>query len=199
MLSFTPTNRLLLLSCMSFAVVSDLAADDRSRQVDFGTDVRPILAKHCFTCHGPDEDAREADLQLDEERGATRDLGGYQAIKPHDPDASELIARITSDDPDVRMPPGDEKPPLSQQEIQTLKDWIQAGGHYETHWSFVPPEPVVVPDVQNQRWCRGEIDQFLLKKMQQTGLKPAKVAAKANLVRRVYLDLTGNHTDSRGS
>ncbi|NND99905.1 MAG: hypothetical protein HKN47_21505, partial [Pirellulaceae bacterium] len=79
--------------------------DDVDDRVEFGRDVRPILAKHCFTCHGPDPDARQADLRLDTQDGSRGDLGGYQAIMPRDPDASELITRITSEDDDVRMPP----------------------------------------------------------------------------------------------
>ena len=84
------------------AVALSLACGQRGQPTSVSDrDVRPILAKHCFTCHGPDADAREADLRLDTQQGATADLGGYQAIKPGDVRASELITRVTSDDPDL--------------------------------------------------------------------------------------------------
>ncbi len=159
--------------------------------VNFGRDVRPILAKHCFTCHGPDADAREADLRLDTFQGATADLGGYQAIKPHDVDASELIIRTTSDDPDFRMPPADSHPPLSPGEIEMLRRWIQSGGNYEVHWAFVSPQPPSIPDVADRDWCCGPIDRFTVKRMDDAGLSPSEPAARANLIRRVYLDLAG--------
>jgi hypothetical protein len=149
------------------------------------------MAKHCFTCHGPDAEAREADLRLDTAEGATADLGGYQAIKPHQPDQSELIKRITSKDPDDRMPPADSHAPLSDREIELLSEWIARGGEYSTHWSFLPPRDVAVVDVADASWCRGEIDRFVLRRIEQAGLEPSESVDRANLMRRVYLDLAG--------
>ncbi len=171
-----------------FAACPQCLGDEK---VNFGREVRPILAKHCFTCHGPDPEARQADLRLDTQAGATADLGGYQAIKPGDIDDSEVFTRITSDDPDTRMPPADAHVPLNQHEIDILSAWIAAGGNYETHWSFVPPKPITVPDVNASGWCRTAIDRFTIKRMEQAGLSPSEPAAKANLIRRLYLDLAG--------
>ena len=86
------------------AVTSVLVTRVKGEAPDFGRDVRPILAKHCFTCHGPDPDARESDLRLDQQGAAFADLGGYAAIKPGDPDASEIIVRVTHEDAEMRMP-----------------------------------------------------------------------------------------------
>ncbi len=94
----------------------------------FNRDVRPILALSCFECHGPDENAREADLRLDTRAGATADLGGHQALKPGDPKSSELVRRITSNDPDEKMPPPDSGKSLNAEQIETLRRWISGGG-----------------------------------------------------------------------
>lgn len=158
---------------------------------DFNRDVRPILAKHCLTCHGPDADAREADLRLDTQSGSREDRGGYQAIKPGSVDESELFARITSDDEDIRMPPGDAHPPLSDADIATLRAWIESGGEYKVHWAFRPPAEPTVPEVEDSDWCRGTIDRFILNRMQQNGLSPSRPAEPEALIRRVYLDLLG--------
>ncbi len=159
--------------------------------VDFNRDIRPLLAKQCFTCHGPDEHAREGDLRLDQRSGAIADAGGYQVIKPGDSAASEIMARVLSDDPDTRMPPADKGPPLSAAEIATLAQWIDDGATYEQHWSFIPPQRSTVPDVDLPEWCRGVVDRFVLSRMQQAGIQPSLPADRHELVRRLFLDLTG--------
>jgi hypothetical protein len=159
--------------------------------VNFNRDVRPILAKHCFTCHGPDENAREAGLRLDTQAGSREDLGGYAAVKPTAANESEIIIRVTSDDDDLRMPPADSHPPLSDQEIQTLSQWIAAGGDYEAHWAFLPAQSVTVPFDAADGWSRGPIDRFVLHRMTATGLSPAEPADRETLIRRLYLDLLG--------
>lgn len=182
------TGCLLLVATVIAPVVG--VADE---EPDFGRDVRPILAKNCFTCHGPDPDARESGLRLDERDAAIEDLGGYAAVIPGDSESSELMVRILSDDEDVRMPPGET--PLTEAEIETLRQWIDAGGNYTEHWSFVGPEAPTIPDVNAQRWCRGEIDRFVLAKIEQNGLTPETMADREALIRRLYLDLTGTTPD----
>src|SRR5262245_42635565 len=93
---------------------------------DFRFDVRPILAKNCFSCHGPDEAHRQADLRLDE-RTAAIDSG---AIVPGSPNESELVRRITSDDPEERMPPPKSGRHLTDFEIELLRSWIADGAKY---------------------------------------------------------------------
>ena len=171
-----------LLPLLGFGCVT------HSFAVDFRREVRPILAKHCLKCHGPDENAREADLRLDIQDGAHADLGGYQAVTPGKPHASELIARVTSDDRDLRMPPGES---LSRTEVETLRSWIAAGGEYEEHWAFLPAVRPKIPRVANRAWANGPIDRFVLRQMEQAGLTPADPADKVALMRRVYLDLVG--------
>ena len=96
-------------------------------KVDFNRDIRPILAKNCFACHGPDEESREADLRLDTAKGATEEHDGRRAIVPGKPDSSELIARIESFDPDKAMPPLASGGELTEAEKKLLRDWIASG------------------------------------------------------------------------
>ena len=108
--------------------------------VDFEREIRPILANHCFQCHGPDEGARQADLRLDVRDVATLALdSGDVAIVPGDPEASQLLLRVTADDPDLIMPPADHGNPLDAAQIDLLQRWISAGAPYAVHWAFVAP------------------------------------------------------------
>jgi hypothetical protein len=112
------------------------AADgDSASQVRFNRDVRPILSDRCFLCHGPDqssEQAKESDLRLDDRESAIEyDIFDFSAA-----DDSVLMERITSNDPDLQMPPpGSQKKKLSPTEIETVKKWIQQGAKYEKHCS----------------------------------------------------------------
>ncbi len=164
---------------------------EENPDVRYGRDVRPILAKHCFKCHGPDPDARESGLRLDLQETATGTAGGFAAIVPGDPDSSEVMLRVTSDDEDARMPPSDAQPPLGEEEIAILRRWIAAGGQYETHWAFIAPRRPPVPDVKDMEWCTGEIDRFVLRRLEDARLRPSGPAERAQLIRRLYLDLTG--------
>ncbi|MGI9472650.1 MAG: DUF1553 domain-containing protein, partial [Rubripirellula sp.] len=104
---------------------------------------------------------------------------------------SELLVRVTSDDPDVRMPPADSAAPLSSEEIDVLRRWIAAGGNYEKHWAFQSPVRPALPNVSNVTWCRDPIDRFVLSRMEAAGLEPASEASRETLIRRLYLDLNG--------
>jgi hypothetical protein len=160
-------------------------------EVDFARQVQPLLADRCLACHGPDEASREAGLRLDTLAGATADLGGYRAIAPGDPEASELIRRIASDDPGEVMPPPEAGPPLRTEEIELLRGWIAAGAAFQQHWAFVPPRRPALPSVETTRWPRNAIDSFVLSRIESAGLTPSPPADPYTLVRRVYLDLTG--------
>ena len=127
------------------------AADDRVR---FNRDIRPILSENCYFCHGPDDNARQSDLRFDTEQGAKE-----YAIVEGDSEASELFARISSEDADMVMPPPDSERSLSKDQIELIAKWIDQGAAYEGHWSFIPPERPPLPDSTDG--SLHPIDQFI--------------------------------------
>lgn len=159
--------------------------------IDFNRDIRPLLSNRCLICHGPDEEERAADLRLDSLDGATMDLGGYAAIIPGDPAESELFVRITTDDPDLRMPPPENGNGFTEAEVDLIRRWIEQGAAYAKHWSYVPPKRPRLPPVRNPSWVRNPIDQFILSKLDEMDLKPSPEADRYTLARRLSLDLTG--------
>lgn len=161
-------------------------------QVDFNRDVVPILSGNCFKCHGPDPEQRQAGLRLDHRDVATKPLdSGETAIVPGKPDKSELVRRIFSSDPDVRMPPPASKKELTDAQKKTLRDWIAAGAVYEPHWSFVAPKQSPLPAVKQKAWPKNPLDYFVLAKLEAEGLHPSPEADRYTLIRRVSLDLIG--------
>ena len=159
--------------------------------VDFNQDIRPLLADKCFACHGPDAHERKADLRLDTEAGAHADLDGYRAIEPGEPDESELLARILTDDEDDVMPPRKTGKIVTKDEAELLRQWIAEGGKYDDHWAYRPlaqPEPPAVPDGMA---ARNAIDHFITAKLAANKLQQSPEADRVTLIRRLSLDLTG--------
>jgi hypothetical protein len=153
----------------------------------FNRDIRPILSDRCFPCHGHDAGNRKAELRLDTPEGATE-----WAIVPGDAENSEVILRVSSDDPDYRMPPAtSHRPPLKPQQVELLRRWIDAGGEYEPHWSYIRPERPSPPAIDPSARARNPIDRFLSEKQQQHNIQPAAEADRVTLARRLYFDLTG--------
>ncbi len=160
--------------------------------VRYSRDVRRILSDRCFQCHGPDASKRAADLRLDEFAAATAPRDGGAAIVPGDPGASELWRRISSDDPDERMPPASaNKAPITAAEREVLRRWIEQGAEYEAHWAFVPPQRPEPPAVESPTWARNPVDAFVLARLEQAGTRPSPESDAETLLRRVFLDLTG--------
>ncbi len=175
--------RFLFPTILLFSLFSVLQGED---EVDFSRDIRPLLSDRCFKCHGFDDASREADLGLHTFDQATRDLGGYRAIAPGDVSASEVIARLTSDDPDEMMPPpAANKPKFSAEELAKVKQWIKGGAKYEELWSLKAPKKADVPDSDKA------IDFFVDRKLAGKQLKANPKADSHTLIRRLSLDLTG--------
>jgi mono/diheme cytochrome c family protein len=124
------------------AAPADVAA---SPKVEFNSDVRPILMDVCISCHGPDSASRKADLRLDKRDAAVE----MAAITPGDPDSSEMIRRILSEDAEEVMPPPETKKHLTEEQKQTLVRWIEQGAEYQPHWSFIAPTRPELPPVKN--------------------------------------------------
>jgi len=177
---------------LAFLLMTLFAPPDNRIQaadgIDFGRQVQPLLARRCFPCHGPDK--AESGLRLHTLRTATERLeSGVQAIVAGRPNESELVRRVTADDPDLRMPPGDT--PLTAAEIGLLRGWIEAGAAWKTHWAFEPLGDPKPPAVTRSAWVRNTIDAFVLRRIEERGLQPAQAADPRQLIRRVYHDLTG--------
>src|SRR6266849_4704477 len=159
-----------------------------ARQVSFSRDIRPILNQNCVLCHGGVRQKNGVSFIFREEAlGVGK--SGRPTIVPGKPDASELIARLTSTDPEARMPY--HAPPLSPQQILLLRQWIKEGAKWEDHWAFVAPKPQPLPVVKRSEWARQPLDRFVLARLEKEGLAPSPEAEKASLLRRVSLDLTG--------
>ena len=102
-----------------------------------------------------------------------------------------MVSRITSDDPDIKMPPEGSNLSLTDHEKALISRWIDQGAEWKPHWAFIPPEKSSLPKVKNKRWTKNEIDYFTLAKMEEKGLEPSEEASKEKLIRRLSFDLTG--------
>lgn len=159
--------------------------------IDFFKHVRPILAQHCFQCHGPDAAARKGDLRLDLKADSFAQRDDYFVVKPGDPGASELIRRIRAEDPRDLMPPKKTGDSLSPKQIEILEAWIAQGAPWAEHWSFSAPVRGEVPTVADPGWVRDPIDAFVLARIEAAGLRPESEASRESWLRRASFDLTG--------
>lgn len=165
------------------------AADE---PVNYNRDIRPILSNTCYKCHGPDDKQRQAGLRLDTEEGSRQKLeSGGVGIAPGKSAESLIYQRITSTDPNIRMPPADSGKSLKPEEIALIERWINEGAKYEKHWSFIAPKRPALPEVQETAAVRNEIDRFVIARLEKEGMKLSPEASKESLIRRVTLDLTG--------
>lgn len=156
-----------------------------SGTVDFARDVRPILSKACFQCHGPDEATRQAELRLDVPESART------VITTAPSDQSEMMLRIMSEDADVQMPPADSLHQLSTAQKETLVRWLNSGAPYEEHWALAPIVRPDVPELASSLWCSNPIDAYVLQMLRKRGLEPNVRADNHTLVRRMHLDIAG--------
>ncbi|MFY8202439.1 MAG: DUF1549 domain-containing protein, partial [Pirellula staleyi] len=182
----------LALACFRGEFLGPNAAA-QAEEIEFNRDVRSILSENCFACHGPDQNKREGGLRLDNRDGAIAPSdSGKVAIVAGNPDHSELIARILSDDPDVHMPPARSEKHLTTAQKETLRQWVAQGAKYQSHWAFIPPVRPSLPKLTNIAAEQANpIDLFIRGRLEREGILPAKEADKVTLIRRATLDLTG--------
>lgn len=181
------TRRLLL--CWAALIVALQMQGICADRVQFNREIRPILAEHCWQCHGPDRQARKSGLRLDVREYAVKPAeSGANSIVPGSPDASELMRRITSSDLNERMPPADTHERLSPTQISTLRKWIEQGAEYEQHWAF---RPIARPSVPQVDGVEHPIDAFVVARLTPLGRSLAGEASRERLLRRLTLTLTG--------
>ncbi len=157
----------------------------KTTTVDYERQIRPLLSDRCYTCHGPDAAERQADLRLDVRREAIASV-----IVPGSSAESELIARVTNSDPDLRMPPAESnRKPLTESEADLLRQWIDAGAPFSKHWAYVPPNRAGISGASSA--TPAAIDDFIESKLQASELSPSPPADARTLVRRLSFDLTG--------
>lgn len=168
------------------------AQSGKSGEILFNRDIRPIFSETCFHCHGPDEASREEDLRFDDPASAFAERdGGYYALVPGDPEASEAWWRINEEWEEDRMPPPDSNMVLTEQQKATIKLWIEQGAKYETHWAFEVPQKPTPPEATFADWSDSPIDRFIGARLAEEGLTPNREADRRTLIRRLSFDLTG--------
>jgi len=195
------------LVALSLTVLSapDLLAQDAAGVDFFEKKIRPILVERCYECHAADKKVKGG-LLLDTAEGWKKGGDTGPAIIPGDLEKSLLIKAVQYHDTDFQMPP---KNKLPQAEIAALEQWVKMGApDPRTHkvtlaksgmsveegrnfWSYKPPQKVAAPSVKDTAWVRGEVDKFLLAKLEAKNLKPSGDTDRATLARRVYFDLIG--------
>ena len=172
----------LLVGFMLAPALVSLAVE----KIDYNRDIRPILSENCFSCHGFDEKARKAKLRLDQSESAYEDRKGITAIKPGDLKESAVWERVISEDEDEVMPPPKSHLKLTVSDKAKIRSWIEQGGKYAGHWSFIPPQKSAIPaDAKNA------IDGFVRQRLEKDGLHPSKEADRVTLIRRLWFDLIG--------
>ncbi|MCB1097823.1 MAG: PSD1 domain-containing protein [Verrucomicrobiae bacterium] len=170
------------LTCLLLAALLILHETVYAGGGSFNANIRPILQNKCFACHGPDKNARKADLRLDLREAA------LEVLAPGDPDSSAVLHRIREREVEDRMPPAETHKSISEEELATLTQWISEGAAYQDHWAFIPP---MRPDLPALAGAGHPIDSFIAARLKQAGLEMSRPADKATLIRRVSLDLTG--------
>ncbi len=200
--------RIFLLVAVLFASSSirSVAAEAGSEPIEFfETKIRPLFAENCYTCHSQKAEKLKGNLRLDTPEGVLHGGSTGPAIVPGDPDASLLIKAVRYTDPDLKMPPKNKK--LSDEQIASLEAWVKMGAPLPRstaaraiadiaeirarHWAFQPMRKPTPPAVRNERWVQTPLDNFVLARLEKKNLKPAAVADRRTLIRRVTYDLIG--------
>ena len=180
-------NRLILLLAISLTWTLPAFAAEK---IDFSRDIQPIFAAHCTKCHGMDKP--KAGLNLMTEKGLRSELdSGMRAVTPNQPQASELLKRVSTNKKDDLMPPPNKGEPLSAMQIAKLRQWISEGALWNNHWAYRPlgePKPPAIQDIQ---WVRNPIDNFVKKNLEIANISPSHEADRRTLIKRLSYDLLG--------
>lgn len=177
----------LVLSLTVTVLAAHADESARAVKIEFNRDIRPILSDACFHCHGPDKNTRESGLRLDiREEALKAAKSGEFPIVPGQPEKSELVRRILTDDRDEQMPPPKAHKTLTAAQKELLRKWVAQGAEYQIHWAYLPIQRPPVPASASH-----PVDAFIRQRLDGEKLRPAAEADKVTLIRRVALDLTG--------
>ena len=166
-------------------------AGDSAGRVDFNRQIRPILSETCYQCHGPDQNKRKADLRLDLREGLFRSADGTTIVVPGKPDESELVARISSDDAELRMPPPRHGSGLKPEQIELIKRWVAEGAEWKGHWAYYPASRLPAPRSTRDLRAGGRNRPLRPAAAVANGLEPSPPADERTLIRRLSFDLIG--------
>ncbi|HYK47424.1 MAG TPA: DUF1549 domain-containing protein, partial [Parafilimonas sp.] len=190
--------KILVVAVIVLLAITAFTFSTSHQEIDFNTQVKPIFNKNCITCHGGVRQQANFSL-LFRDWALKKCKDGKYAIIPGDPDHSEMIRRVTLNDPEDRMPYHHD--PLSKDQIDILREWIKQGAKWGDHWAYVPVQKIEVPKPKSSLfglipakkidWAKTDVDYFIYDKLQQNKLQPSPGADKATLLRRVSLDLIG--------
>ena len=178
----------MLIPVMMLIATQSHAAD---KKIEFNRDIRPILSENCYACHGPDSGSRKAGLRLDTEAGAKSKRKGNTAVVAGNAMESELYKRIIATDAHELMPPAKSNKKLDDNQKALLKRWLEEGAGWEGHWAFLSVKKPEAPKVDDPSFVKNPIDNFILDKLRENGLKHSAEADKVTLLRRLCFDLTG--------
>jgi hypothetical protein len=192
-----------LLLCSVLLIFAAPARADDAATAFFENQVRPLLVKSCLHCHGPKK--QSSSLRLDSREAILRGGDRGPAIVPGDPKKSLLIQAINHQN-ELRMP----KQKLGDDQVAILTQWIRMGAPWpdEVHapaairsgaitdnerqfWSYQPIRKPSLPEVKDTAWPKTDVDRFILARLEEKRLKPAPLADKRSLLRRVTFDLIG--------
>ncbi len=184
---------------LCIAGITAYYVSNKPQKIDYSTQIKPILNKNCISCHGGVKKQGGFSLLFQEEAlGKTE--SGKPAIIPGHPEQSSFIQRLHSKDPEEKMPY--QRPALSEEEIELLTTWVKEGANWGEHWAYQPLEAPQIPAGSwfekalswvgiQASWAQNELDYFVQAEQKNQGLTHTDRAEKAELLRRVYLDLTG--------
>jgi hypothetical protein len=192
---------LLVLLTLSVVDVRTCEAADGSEGIEFfESRVRPVLAMHCLSCHGAK--AQKGGLRLDSREAMLRGGESGPVVVEGDPESSLIVEAVTHA-AEPKMPP---KGKLPAEAIDDIKAWVKAGAVWPEaspttpeqekapkakSWAFQPIGNPGLPLVSDSRWPATSIDWYVLKKLDENGLKPSKRADRRTLIRRWAYNLTG--------
>src|SRR5438128_2693611 len=183
-----------LLISFLFILMASVAsrAADLPSKIEFNRDIRPILSENCYQCHGPDKNARKADLRLDTKDGLFSTIDGNSPIVPGSLEKSELYRRITTTDRDDLMPKPKSGKTLTPRQIALFRLWIEQGAQWQGHWAYIKPARTEPSSIANRKsQIANPIDLFILAKLKENNLQFSPEADRPTLIRRLYFDLIG--------